>query len=372
MTPHLVIDARLYGSRHTGIGRYTKNLLIGLSRIPAFRKFKITLLVYPEIEDEIRLDLGNRFHYRITSIRHYSLQEQLFLPFILYSLRPTLVHFTHFNRPFFYFGKSVVTIHDLIKHFSTGSDTTTRTPWLYLVKHLAYRALTWWVIKTNPLIVPSNYWRDFIINRYCLPPHRITTTHEAVDPQFLSQRLKVLPPQKPHYLLYTGNLYPHKNVSVILEALTHLPQVKLKIIGKKNIFSDRLQNQARRHKVNHQVKFLGYLSDSQFRKIYQRALCLVHPSFYEGFSLTGLEAMALNCPVIAANSSCLPEIYGSSVIYFDPRNPQALAAQINKLAQNQVLRSHLIALGQAQVARYSWDKTARTTLSVYQNLISEK
>jgi glycosyltransferase involved in cell wall biosynthesis len=253
MTPHLVIDARLYGPRHTGIGRYTKNLLLALSQLPAFKLFRVTLLVYPEIEDEARLDLGNRFHYQVTSIRHYSFWEQLLLPILLYSLRPNLVHFCHFNKPFIYFGRSVVTIHDLIKHFSLGPDTTTRSPWLYRLKHLGYRALTWWVIKTSTIIVPSNFWRQFIIDHYGKTPQLITTTYEAVDPQFLTNNSNPSTPSKPYYLLYTGNLYPHKNVSIILQALTKLPKLNLKLIGKKNIFTDRLIQEAKRLKVRNQL-----------------------------------------------------------------------------------------------------------------------
>jgi glycosyltransferase involved in cell wall biosynthesis len=373
MIPHLVIDARLYGSRHTGIGRYTKNLLLALNQIPSFRKYNISLLVYPEIEDEIRLDLGNRYNYVVTKIRHYSFSEQFLLPFVLYSLKPTLVHFTHFNKPLLYLGYSVVTIHDLIKHFSLGPDTTTRSPALYHLKHLSYRLLTWWVIKTTALIVPSDFWRQFILKHYKISPARITTTHEAVDPKFISSRpTQPLAPSKPYYLLYIGNLYPHKNVNVILEALPLLPNFKLCLIGQKNIFTDRLLASAKKLGVHHQVKMLGYLNDSQFTKIYATAFCLVHPSLLEGFSLTGLEAMALNCPVIAAQASCLPEVYGDSVLYFNPTDPQDLVSQITRLVSVPNLRNQLIAKGLKQVSKYSWAKTASLTLAVYQSRLLGK
>ncbi|MFA6602776.1 MAG: glycosyltransferase family 1 protein [Candidatus Shapirobacteria bacterium] len=371
MTPHLVIDARLYGSRHTGIGRYTKNLLLALNQLPAFRKYNVSILVYPEIEDEIRLDLGNRFNYVVTKIRHYTFSEQLLLPFVLYSLRPTLVHFTHFNKPLLYLGKSVVTIHDLIKHFSLGPDTTTRSPALYHFKHIGYRLLTWWVIKTTSLIVPSEFWRQFILKHYQVSPNSVTTTHEAVDPKFLSSHPNPpKPPTKPYYLLYIGNLYPHKNVKVILEALPLLPNFKLYLIGQKNIFTDRLLATAKNLGVHHQINLLGYLNDSQFTKIYAAAFCLVHPSLLEGFSLTGLEAMALNCPVIAARASCLPEVYGDSVMYFNPTDPQDLVNQITRLLSTPTLRANLISKGKKQVDMYSWTKTASQTLTVYRSLLS--
>jgi len=371
---HIVIDARLYGPKHTGIGRYTKNLLESLTVQPNFSKFKFTLIIYKELETEVKKDLGNNFQYVTTNIRHYSLQEQLFLPFIIYKLHPNLVHFTHFNKPILYFGKSVVTIHDLIKHFFKGRLNTTKNATIYWIKHFFYIILTNIVIKTNYIIVPSDFWRDYLIKNFHIDPQKITTTHEAVDPNFLNKinNLESTPPlknQKP-YIIYTGNLYPHKNVQIIIEALRSLPNLNLKIICARNYFTETIEKLINKYKLQKQVEFLGYIPDQEFKEIYSHALALVHPSLMEGFSLTGLEAMALDCPVISSNSSCLPEIYQDSVLYFDPTNVQDLINQITKLQKSPKLRDELIKLGHLQVAKYSWTKTAKKTLEVYQKLLS--
>jgi glycosyltransferase involved in cell wall biosynthesis len=89
----------------------------------------------------------------------------------------------------------------------------------------------------------------------------------------------------------------------------------------------------------------------------------------EGFSLTGLEAMSLSCPVISSNSSCLPEIYGDSVLYFNPKDEQNLVSQIQTLQNNPTLRQKLINLGHKQVKKYSWQKTAQLTFSVYEKTL---
>jgi glycosyltransferase involved in cell wall biosynthesis len=363
--PHIIIDARLYGPKHTGIGRYTKNLLLALSKLPNFHKYQFTLIVYQDLVSEIKKDLDDKFNYLSTNISHYSFSEQIFLPFILYRLKPNLVHFTHFNKPLFYFGKSVVTIHDLIKHFYRGREVTTKNSLLYWPKYLAYRFLTSIIIRTNHIIVPSNFWRDYLIKKFRLSSQKITTTYEAVDPVFLKNPPVYYLPSTNYYLLYTGNLYPHKNIKIVLQALQQLPNLKLKIICSRSIFSDRAKKLVLQHHINHQVEFLGYLPDKKFKDIYSHALALVHPSFMEGFSLTGLEAMALNCPVISSNSSCLPEIYGDSVLYFDPKSPEQLISQINKLQQSPNLRAKLINLGHLQVKKYSWSTCARQTLGVY-------
>lgn len=365
---HIIIDARLYGPKHTGLGRYTKNLLLALKELPDFKQYKFTLLVYPELLTEVSNDLKDSYQYVPTPLRHYSLAEQIFLPVLLSKLKPDLVHFTHLDKAILYFGPSVVTVHDLIRHFSKGANTTTKNPLLYWPKYLGYLLMTRIIIATSNLIVPSNFWRNFILKKYPLKPEKIITTYEAVDPSFLNFSNRNYKLKIKNYILYTGNLYPHKNIEVILRALPKLPKLKLKIICARSVFSQKIEKLVAQNHLETQVEFLGYLPDNEFSKIYSQALALVHPSFLEGFSLTGLEAMALNCPVIAAKSSCLPEIYGNSVLYFNPKSPLSLVKQIKKLQHSKTLRQKLIALGQHQILKYSWQKTATKTLNFY-NLI---
>jgi glycosyltransferase involved in cell wall biosynthesis len=222
--------------------------------------------------------------------------------------------------------------------------------------------------KTNQIIVPSNYWRDFLIKKYHLNKKRVVTTYEAVDSFFLKEN-KNTTSKASNYLIYTGNLYPHKNIEVLLLALKKLPHLKLKIISARNYFTQKISKKIKELKLQKQVEILGYIDDHQFIKIYKNALALVHPSLMEGFSLTGLEAMALNCPVISSNASCLPEIYGNSVLYFDPYNTNDLVKKINQLKNSNVLRQRLIKLGQKQVKKYSWDTCAKESMAVYQKLL---
>ncbi len=367
---HIVIDTRLYGPKHTGIGRYTKNLLIALKNLPNFSDYKFTLLVYKDLELEVKNDLGNNFNYLITDIKHYSLKEQILLPIVLYRLKPDLVHFTHFNKPIFYFGNSVITIHDLIKHFFKGPQNSTKSSLVYWPKYFFYRIFTNFIIKHNNIIVPSNFWRDYLIKNFHLLPTSVTTTHEAVDPKFFDTKYKILNTKYQNYILYTGNLYPHKNIEVIIKALKSIPDIKLKIICARNYFSQKIENLVAQNHLKTQVEFLGYIDDKDFQKIYSQALALVHPSLMEGFSLTGLEAMALSCPVISSDSSCLPEIYENSVLYFNPHDHQQLIKQIIKLKKSPKLRQQMIKKGHLQVQKYSWNSTAQKTFSVYKKILS--
>lgn len=368
---HILIDARLYGPTHTGIGRYVQNLLFQLIHQPSFSSYKWTLLVYPQLLEVIKKDLGSNFSYVPINIRHYSLAEQILLPITVYRLHPTLFHVPHFNKPILYFGKTIVTIHDLIKHFSKGQDTTTKAPLLYWPKYFAYLLLTRLVINYNPLIVPSNFWRDYIIKNFSKSPDKIITTYEAVDPKFLIHKPARLNGSTfgGSYLLYTGNLYPHKNIIVVLKALQQLPKIKLKIISKPNIFQERTQKLVRLMNLQNQVEFLGFVPDAEFAKLHYSALAYIFPSLMEGFGLPGLEAQALGCPVISSNTSCLPEIYDNSVLYFDPQNDKELIKNLKLLQSNPTLRQDLIKRGFAQVKKYDWKNTAKLTIQFYEKNI---
>lgn len=329
-----------------------------MSQLPDFTKYNFSILVtdyHPELIDYKQIDV---------EIPHYSRQEQTHLPQIIKKLKPDLVHFTHFNKPINYYGKSVVTIHDLIKHFFKGKDTTTKNVLLYWPKYWLYLFVTYINIKNNYLITPSNFWRDYIIKHFHKNPKKIITTHEAVDPSFLTQPLKIENYKVENYILYTGNLYPHKNVDVIIKALEYLPKIKLKIICNQSYFLDKYK---KKYENNPQIEFLINIADNEFKDIYPQAICLVHPSLMEGFSLTGLEAMALNCPVISSNLSCLPEIYGNSVLYFNPYDPKDLANKIQSLDKNK--RQELIKKGQKQIKKYSWTNTAQQTLDYYEKIL---
>lgn len=143
----IVIDARFWGPKDTGLGIYTKNLVKNLEKID--QKNSYVLLVRQKVD--------SKFDQKIVNIPAYSLAEQLSLPLILYRLRPDLVHFPSINVPIFYLSKFVVTVHDLIKHDSRGVTTTTKNQIVYWPKYLAYRFVFWWATTfAKKIIVPSN------------------------------------------------------------------------------------------------------------------------------------------------------------------------------------------------------------------------
>ncbi len=360
------IDARLYGPKHTGIGRYTQNLLHELIRLSPEDEF----FIFGVPAELLELAQYPNVHIEKLNTKIYSLAEQIINPLIFSRFHLDLLHVPHFNAPIFYPGKVVITVHDLIKHLSTGPQTTTLPSWQYYFKHLAYRIIVNLNLKkAKAVITPAHYWKNYLINQFQVPASKIFVTYEAV-----SQKLKpVLKPSKQiltkyhlkkPYLIYTGNLYPHKNVPLLINAVNnfnqnHQTKLTLAIIAGRSVFQ-------KKYPQTDFIKPLGFVPDSDFPQLYYHALSLVQPSLIEGFGLTGLEAMQLELPVISSNSTCLPEIYQDAALYFDPYNQKDLEEKLLQIIKEPSLRTQLIAKGKKQVSKFSWQQTAQDTLKAYQ------
>ena len=360
------IDARLYGVKHTGIGRYTQNLILNLAK--ADRKNTYVIFGSEEIREEI--ESFKRLEFVKLKTRIYSLGEQLINPFVFKKAKLDLLHVPHFNAPIFYSGRLIITLHDLIKHFSTGKDTTTHSPAIYWIKHWAYRLIVRVnLTKAVSIIVPSNFWRDYLVDKLHISTDKVHVTYEAADKKFtLDKKLK---PQKvlsqygleKPFLIYTGNLYPHKNVPFLIEAVNrfnenHKHQITLAIVCSRQVFKDAIS-------PSRYVKLLGYVPDNDLSVLYSQALALVQPSLMEGFGLTGLEAMQLDLPVLAANASCLPEAYGNAALYFDPHKISDLIEKLDLIVAQPDILQDLIKKGRQRRKFFSWYKTAKQTLAVY-------
>jgi glycosyltransferase involved in cell wall biosynthesis len=171
----ILIDARLYGPENTGNGRYTMNLLENLIKLDVendyvifLRKANFDKLIVPKKWQKVMADF-----------KHYSFEEQFRLPFLISKYKPDVVHFPHFNVPILYFGKYIVTIHDLIMHkFTDGSATTRKFP-IYHIWRLGYHiAFIKAVYGSSKIIVPSNSVKVELVDYYKINPNKVEVTYE--------------------------------------------------------------------------------------------------------------------------------------------------------------------------------------------------
>ena len=379
----IIIDARMYGLEHAGIGRYILNLVDQIEKND--KKNEYLILLRKKYYRELRFK-NPRFKKVLVDIPHYSFKEQIFLPSVLRKIKPDLVHFPHFNVPIFWQGKYVVTIHDLIKHQSRGTKTTTKLAPFYWFKYLAYQIIVFSAVKrAQKIITPSRWWKKELMKKYRLKPERIVVTYEGAG-EFLKKKSTISGPaalkrygiSKP-FVVYTGSLYPHKNVLRLVEAVVRFNEkneeskkLSLVIACSRNVFLERFKKEIEKMKGLDLVILVGFVPDGELIALYQKAEAFATPSLLEGFGLPGLEAMAVGLPVISSNASCLPEICGQAAVYFDPLDVKDIAKKIREVVGNEKKRQILIQKGFEQVKKYSWQKMVEETLRVYHSGVTER
>lgn len=321
---NIAIDARFYGTGHTGLGRYTTNVLKYLPNY--FKGDSLKVLLRDSEYDNF--PSGKNIVKIHAEIPHYSLSEQIILPRLLKSIKSDLLYTFHFNAPIYAGIPTIITVHDLIKSHFTGRDTTTRAPWLYTLKRFGYnQVIKNTLIKSSDIIVPSNSVKNDILSMFTkVKPERIRPIAEAPDEIFRAQNLQPITHDLPSkYILFVGNAYPHKNLPVLLEAMKSLSSYELVIVAKSTPFLSRAlapYDQTRIH-------LLQNLSDQNLVSVYKQASLLVTPSLMEGYGLVGLEALMVGTPVVASNIAVYREVYGDKVTYFDPRSSSDLLEKIN-------------------------------------------
>jgi glycosyltransferase involved in cell wall biosynthesis len=211
------------------------------------------------------------------------------------------------------------------------------------------------------VITISEFSRDAIIAHHHLPPERVAVVHLCGDERYArSADVAQAPdaPLPPRFVFYPANLWKHKNHDVLLRALRLLQHDRgrrfdLVLTGFAQENGYPLQEQARAYGVSDQVHPLGYLPVEQLAYLYRRADMLVFPSLFEGFGIPLVEAMATGCPVVAARATSIPEVTGDAAELFDPLSPEALAAAIERVADDEAWRETLRARGLQRARHFS-------------------
>lgn len=171
----ILIDGRLYGPKHTGNGRYTMNLVENLIKLDT--KNQYIILLRKEYFDD--LNFPKNWTKVLADFKHYSFEEQFKLPFILWKHSPDIVHFPHFNVPLLYFGKFIVTIHDLIMHNFFGNETTIRPFPIYQIWRLGYYIVfAKAVYSSTKIIVPSNAVKKELLEFYKISSTKVEVVYE--------------------------------------------------------------------------------------------------------------------------------------------------------------------------------------------------
>jgi glycosyltransferase involved in cell wall biosynthesis len=264
--------------------------------------------------------------------------------------------------------RSVLAVHDLV----SICYPETMANYNRFIHNIFFKSS---IKNASHIITMSESTKQSIVDHFGIAPDKITVIYEGISTKFQRCDKNDIEPVlarhklKNPYILSVGTLEPRKNYLVLLKAFKQLDNdIDLVIVGKKGWKSQEIFDTIDRLELHNRVKILGYVNDNDIPYLYNGAELFVFPSFYEGFGLPLLEAMACGVPVICSNTSSLPEIGGESVLYFNPNSSDELAYQIKVLISNNELKSILCSKGIVRAKQFSWEKTAKETLAVLKGL----
>jgi glycosyltransferase involved in cell wall biosynthesis len=262
----------------------------------------------------------------------------------------------------------IITVHDLL---ALKFPSQYRLQYYYFI-HVLPRVIR----HSSAVIVDSESTKRDVHEHYGLDLDRIFVVYSAVNQGFQpasldSQRHVKQKYGLSNYILIVGASYPHKNVVRALQAFARvrsaLPKMEVVVAGGRPPYTETVRQEA--HALNLQeVKFLGYVPPSELPALYSGARVLLYPSYYEGFGLPPLEAMACGCPVIVSHTSSLPEVCGDAACYVDPYDTGSIAESLRDLLTNEAAQEELRRKGSQRVGCFSWERTARDILKVVESV----
>ena len=379
-----VIDARRI--HDFGIGTYIRNLVHALARVDTENHYT---LVVPETNLPEFSVLPSNFETALFQKADGPALAQIGYRLVLKRFGADLYHIPLNAVPLWMPKPYVVTIHDmggLLFDHPRGLRNSLR---LFRLRRGLLRA--------DRVIAVSQATRRDIETVLQIPSRRIRTIYNAPDPIFsepsppLNTSAEYPPDMRrtldrydihSPFLLYVGRTNPQKNIPRLVEAFAVLSgelashaiykDLRLIVIGDEISRYPALRHAVIQSRVEHAVRFLGFVPIETLRVFYQAASAFVFPSLYEGFGLPPLEAMACGTPVVCSSVSSLPEVVGDAAEVVNPENVFDIARGIREVLLNRERRAQLVERGFHQLKRFSWDRTATEVLETYREVASLK
>jgi glycosyltransferase involved in cell wall biosynthesis len=371
---HVAINAHLLSGRawyrSAGVHQYIHHLLLHLGQADGRLRYTV-LLGEGVLPPDIALtSLRSRWPTSRAAVR--VLWEQLVQPWTLRRIGAHLVHGPAFVGPLLAPCPVVITIHDLsFIRFPTLFRPANRLYLTVLTRLSARRA--------RRLIAVSAHTAAETTRLLGVPSERIDVVYHGVDPAFhplpadevaVFRQRQGLPER---FVLCVGTLEPRKNQTRLVEAFAriHDGQVKLVLVGGKGWLYDELFTRVEALGLSKEIIFPGYVMNDELPLWYNAATILAYPSLYEGFGMPVLEAQACGTPVLTSNVSSLPEAAGDAASMVDPYDVEALAAELDRLLTDKLLRHELRKRGLAHASQFTWPLMAQETADVYRRALAE-
>lgn len=359
--------------RGTGIGTYTHQVITYLNEIDAINDYLLFLA-----EDSSLDSLNDNFHVEsVNTNPNNNFWDEIRVPNILSDKNIDLYHVPQNGVGLSQsIGcKKVITLHDIIplRLPETVSDR-------YL--KIFNEDLPKIISNVDGIITVSEFSKRDIAKEFDYPLDKIFVTHLAAESiykplskskckQILADKYKI----NDKFILYVGGFSPRKNILGLIEAFSLISKsdksgVKLVITGKKGPSYSKYLERVAELKLNDSVIFTDFIPLEDMPIFYNATEVLVYPSFYEGFGLPPLEAMACGTPVIASCVTSLPEVCYDSALLVNPSNIDALSYSISRVLNDSFLMLSMVKKSLVRSRSFSWNKTASLTLDAYKNIMS--
>jgi glycosyltransferase involved in cell wall biosynthesis len=290
---------------------------------------------------------------------------------------PDLIH-VQYTAPLLTKVPTVVTVHDV--SFLEYPEYFTRARWLQL-KLTVSRS----VKAAARIVTVSEFSRDAIVRAYGLEAAKVRVVHNAANPDFRvvgRERAQHLVKEHVHFdapfIFSVGDLQPRKNQIGLIAAFAQLliehPRLPhhLVLSGQDTWFAGKVRDAAQASGFASRIHFTGFVPDHELLQLYNACECFVFPSFYEGFGLPILEAMACARAVACSNTSAMPEVAAGAALMFDPRQTGEIKRALTDILMDSQLRARLERLGTQRAAFFNWEKSARATLEVYTEIVTAR
>lgn len=362
----LIIDARMYYA--SGIGTYLRYLIPAVIK----KEPEIHFIVIGDKTGLEKTDWATAGNVELLdcTIPIYSIREQMKLPGLV---PPNDLFFSpHYNIPVFYFGKKITTIHDI---FHLSDENKQRT----LAQYYYARTMLRLALKKSKIVMTDSAFTLSEMKKYGLPClEKVRVVYLGFGGQ--AGNFKPGKEKKGEYLLYVGNVKPHKNLKRLIDAYRSLISagkidLPLRIVGEAEKFitgMPELKREIDESSWAEKITFTGWIDDAELKAQYDNAAALILPSLYEGFGLPPLEAMASGCPSVVSTAGSLPEICGEASLYCDPYDVDDIAAKIIDVLENEPLRRELIAKGYKRITMFNWNSTAERFISIVHEAIASQ
>ena len=369
--PIVALNAQLASSANTyrsaGISGYIVKLLQHLPRGAGMRY--VVLARGGELADHLTLPV-RRPSWPTERPLARILWEQLALPRVLRQLHADLLHAPAFGGPLRSPIPHVDTVHDL--SFLRHPRFFRRHKRIYL------RWLTRWSCqRAAAVIAVSQFTAHEVVKLLGVPEPRVHVIHHGVEPHFRPlpaetvAHFRARPDVPARYILYLGTLEPRKNLVTLLRAYAglHDTDVHLVLAGGRGWLYEEIFAEIERLGLERRVHLPGYLPDDALPLWYNAAEVFAYVSWYEGFGLPILEAMACGTPVVASNNTSLPEVAGDAALLVAPGDVDAVRGSLQQCLHDHALRARLEEAGRRRAGHFRWETTAQRTADLYQAIL---